>query len=206
MEILAGSFQLHHFTASIQCNGVAAISYSFAGTYPGGHHGAVDLVAGLHVCRDGGLGRVQRMIVIQQRGGGDDSFGIVVLSGEAQLFEGAEHTIGYHAPELALFNLHTAGKQGLVLGHGDQIAFVNVPGTGDNLGGLPFADINLADPHVVGVRVALHGDNPSGHHIFQRVVEHLGDFHLGAGKGHGLGKVPIADGAKIHKFIEPFSG
>ena len=72
--------------------------------------------------------------------------------------------------------------------------------------GSPLAHVQLADPHVVGVRVLFHGQNAPGHHVFQGVVQNLGDLHLGTGDGHGLGKVVVADLPDVYKFIEPFAG
>ena len=44
-----------------------------------------------------------------------------------------------------------------MLGHGDKVALVHVLRAGDDLHGLACADVDLADPHVVGVRVARDG-------------------------------------------------
>ena len=93
-----------------------------------------------------------------------------------------------------------------MLGHGHYVALVDVPGTGDDLGGLVSAYIQLADPHVVGVRVLLHLHDAAGHHVFQGFVQDLGDLHLGAGEGHGLREVAVADRPDVHKFIQPFTG
>ena len=173
---------------------------------PGGHYLAINLMAGLHIGGDGGLFLVQGLVVVQQGGGLDDSVGIVVLGGQAQLLQRAQHAVGQHAPQLALFNLHAAGQQGLVLGHGHYVALVDVPGTGDDLDGLSLAHVQLADPHVVGIGVVLHLHDAAGHHIFQRVVQNFGDFHLGAGEGHGLRKIAVADRTHIDKLIQPFTG
>ncbi len=90
-----------------------------------------------------------------------------MLGGEVQLLEGAEHAVGGHATELALFNLCTAGEQGFVLGNRHQVAHMDVPCAGDDLGRLRLSHVDLADPHVVAVRVFLHGENLAHHHIFR---------------------------------------
>ena len=159
------------------------------------------LVTGLDVGGDGGLLRVQRLVVVQQGGGGDDGVGIVMLGGEVQLLQRAEHAVGENAPELALFNLHAAGQQGLVQGHGHQIAHMDIPCAGDDLGRLRLSHIDLADPHVVAVRVLFHGQNLAHHHVFQGLIQRRDGFHLGAGEGHGLVKLPVADVGNIYKFI-----
>ena len=164
-------------------------------------HGAEHLVPGLDVGGDGGLLRVQRLVVVQQRGGGDDSVGIIVLGGEAQLLQGAEHTVGRYAPELALFNFRAVGEQGLVLGHGHQIAHMDIPCAGDDLGRLRLSHVDLADPHVVAVRVLFHGQNLAHHHVFQGFIQRRDGLHLGAGEGHGLVKLPVADVGNVYKFI-----
>ena len=88
-----------------------------------------------------------------------------------------------------------------MLGHGHQIAHMDVPCAGDDLGRLRLSHIDLADPHMVAVRVFLHGENLAHHHIFQRLVQRRDGFHLGAGEGHGLVKLTVADVGNIYKFI-----
>ena len=66
----------------------------------------------------------------------------------------------YHAAQLALCDVHAAGQLGIVLGHGDKVALMHVLRAGDDLHGLARADVDLADPHVVGVFVlARHGQD-----------------------------------------------
>ena len=52
---------------------------------PGGYHLAIDFMTGLYIRGNGGLLRVQRLVVVQQGGSLDGGVGIVVLGGEAQL-------------------------------------------------------------------------------------------------------------------------
>ena len=160
-------------------------------------------MAGLDVCRDGGLVRIQGMVVVQEGSGGDGGIGEVPLL-QTQLRQSAEHAVGDHAPQLALLDLHAAGQGGLVPGHGDQVAHMDVPGTGDDLNGLGPARVDLADPHVVAVFVAGHGQHLANHHVGDLCAQVLGGLHLGAGQGHGLCKIMIG-GVDGDKLAEPFT-
>ena len=205
VEVGAGGLRLRLAAAGLQLHGVA-VGLGLAGEDAGADHGAEDLVPGLDVRRDGGLVLLQGVVVVQQGGGGDDGVGVVMLGGEAQLLQGAEHTVGRHATELALLDLDAAGKEGLVQGRRHQVAHVDVPRAGDDLDGLGLAHVQLADPHVVAVRVALHGKEPAHRDVFQGFVENLRDLHLGAGEGHGLGEIPVAHLGHVHELVEPFTG
>ena len=201
VDVGAGSVGRGGGTADVQRGVVLSVGLGLTFQHLAADHGAEHLVPGLDVGGDGGLLRVQRLVVVQQGGGGDDGVGIVMLGGEAQLLQRAQHPVGHHAPELALFNFRAVGEQGLVLGHGHQIAHMDIPCAGDNLGRLRLSHVDLADPHVVAVRVLFHGQNLAHHHIFQRLVQRRHGFHLGAGEGHGLVKLPVADVGNIYKFI-----
>ena len=171
--------------------------------HPGGHYGAVDLVPRLDVGRDGRLVLVQRLVVAQNGGRGDNGIGEVTLV-QPQLIETAEHTVGEDAPELALLNFLAAGQGGLVEGHRNHIALVDVPGAGDDLHGLILAHIDLADPHVVTVGVALQRQHLACHYVGDLRPQVLSSLHFGAGEGHCLRKILIV-GVYRDKFIEPFS-
>ena len=164
---------------------------------------AVNLIPRLDARRDGGLLRVDGLVVVQKGGGGDGGVGEVPLV-QAQLAEGAEHTVGEDAPQLAPLDLLPAGEGGLVQGHGDQLPLVDVPGPGDDLDGLALTHVQPADPHVVAVRVALHLLDAAHHHVLDLRPQVLGGLHLGAGEGHGLGELFIA-GVNGDELIEPFS-
>ena len=157
----------------------------------------------LDLRRDGGLVRVDRVVVVQEGSGGDDAIGEVTLV-QAQLGQGAQHAVGQHPPQLALLNLLAAGQGGLVEGHRDQVAHMDVPRPGDDLDRLLFAHVQLAHPHVVGILVAFHGQDASHHHVRNFPAHVVGQLHLGAGEGHGLGEVPVA-GVDLNKLVEPFS-
>ena len=88
---------------------------------------------------------------------------------------------------------------------GDIVAHVDVPRAGDDLHGLSLTDVDLADPHVVGVRVAHHLHDAARDNILNVLVQVRERFHFGAGEGHCLGKVVVGPGRAIYEFIEPFS-
>ena len=89
-------------------------------------------------------------------------------------------------------------------GHGNQIAFVDIPRPGDDLEGFLPAHVQLANPHVVAVRVALHGQDAAHHHTVNFRAQIGGALHLGAGQGHGLGEL-LVRGVYFDKLIEPFA-
>ena len=206
VEIGAGGLQLRFAAAGAKLHGIAAVGRALAGFHPGTDHGAEDLVAGPDIRGKGGLVLLQGVIVVQQGGGGNNGVGVVMLGGEAQLPERAQHTVGQHAPELALFDPDAAGEQRLVLRHGHEIAGVDVPRAGDDLEGRILAHVQLADPHMVAVRMALHGEDAAHHHVFQGFIQDFRDLHLGAGEGHGLGEIPVAHLGYVHELVEPFTG
>ena len=88
--------------------------------------------------------------------------------------------------------------------HGDHVPLVDVPGPGDDLDGLRLTHVQLADPHVVGIGVADHGDNLSHHDVGDLLPQVVGELHLGAGQGHGLGKVFVI-GVHRDELLEPFA-
>ena len=170
------------------------------------HHLAEDPVSALDEGRDGGLQRVDGMIVIQQRRGLDLPIGEIVDVG-VQLLEGAEHTIGLHAPKLALLDLHTGGQKGLVQRRRDQVPHVHIPGAGADLDRFSLAHVDLGHQHMIGVGVLLQRQDTPHFHIMNGLGQVLGDLHLGAGDAHGLGKglVPHLLQRQLHKLIQPFS-
>ena len=146
-------------------------------------------------------------MVVAQNGGGLDLRVGEIVGGHVQLLDGAEHTVGGHAAELALGDLHAAGEQGVVQGRRDQIPHVHVPRTGTDLNRLTLPHVDLGHQHVVGVGVLFDGQDLAHLYIFHFLAQVLGDFHLGAGDGHGLGKGLVVDffQGQINKLIQPFS-
>ena len=188
---------------SVQAGVEGAVGLDGSLQYLGAHHRAEHLVPGLDVRGDGGLVLVQRMVVVQQGGGGDDRVG-EITGVQAQLGKAAQHPVGLHAPELALFDLLAAGQGGLMQGHRDQVAHMDVPGPGDDLDGGLLAHTDLAHPHVVGVGVALHGQDLTHHHVGGLPAQVVGQLHLGAGQSHGLSKIFII-GVNGDKLAEPLA-
>ena len=122
----------------------------------------------------------------------------------AKLLERAEHAVGGNAAQLALGDLHAAGQQGVVQGGRHQVAHMDVPGPGADLYRLALADVDLADQHMVGIGVLLQGHNAAHLHVMDVLAQVLGDLHLGAGQGHGLGELSVG-GINSDKLIQPFS-
>ena len=145
------------------------------------------------------------VLVVQNPDAVSVSTGQIVLS-QAQLGKGAEHTVGQFAPELALGDVHAAGQPGVVQSGGHQIAFMDILGTGDDLNRLGLSHIHLADPHMIGVGVAHHGQDLADHHILDFSVHPLIGFHLLTEHGQGFNKFLIGHIGKVNEFfIEPFS-
>ena len=203
MEVGAGGVRADGAAADIGAGVEGAVLQGHDLQQLGADHRPVDLVAGLDVRGDGGLVLVQGVVVVQNGGGDDGGVGEVPLV-QTQLIEAAHHAVGLHAPELAFFDVLPAGEGGLVEGHRHQIPRVDVPGAGDDLHRLSLAHIHLAHPHVVGVRVALHGEDLSRHNIGDLGPPVLGGLHLGPGEGHGLGKIFIR-GVHRDELLEPFA-
>ena len=186
-----------------QAHGPAALPGGGDSAGPGTYHRAKNLMPRLDIRRDGGLFRVDGVVVAQNGGGGDGGVGEVPLV-QPQLVQAAHHAVGQHPPQLAPLDLLAAGQGGVMEGHRRQIAHVNVPRPGDDLKG-PFpAHIQPAHPHMVAVLVALHGQHTAHHHIFDLRPQLGGALHLGAGQGHGLGKLPVGH-IYLDKFIEPLT-
>ena len=183
--------------------GVGVHAVAAHGGDPGADHAAEDLVAELDVGGDGGLVLVQGVVVVQKGGRSDDGVG-EVTGVQAQLREAAHHAVGDDTAQFTLFNLLTAGEGGLVQGNGDHVVGVNVPGAGDDLNRLFLTNVNLAHPHMVGVGVALHGQDLAHHHVGDLLPQVVGQLYLGAGEGHSLGKVFII-GVDGDKLAQPFS-
>ena len=176
--------------AAVAADGKLSIAKGFHLCDKSGPDRAIDFMAGNDARGDGGLFRVNGMIVVQQRGGGDGGVGEVPLV-QAQLAEAAHHAVRQYAPQLATGNFFAAGKGGVVLGHGDHVAHMDVPCAGGNLHRAVLSNVHLTDPHMVGVRVALHRCDAAYDDIGDLRAQVLSDLHFGPGKGHGLGEVPV---------------
>ena len=169
-------------------------------------HLAENPAARLKLRGDGGLVRIEGVVIVQNRGGLDRAV-VKIVGGELQLLEGAEHPVGFHAAQLAAVDLLAAGQQRAVQRRGHQVAHMDVPRAGADLNRLLPAHVELADQHVVGIGVLLEGEDTPHLHVFHPGGEVFGDLHLGAGDAHGLGKRLVAHlvQAQVNKLIEPFS-
>ena len=163
-------------------------------------------VTGLDVGGDGGLFRIDGVIVAEDSSGSDDSVGEVMRC-HAKLLERAEHAVGGNAAQLALGDLHAAGQQGVVQRDGDDIALMDVPCAGAYLDRLALADVYLGDEHMVGIGVLLDGDDAPDLHAVHGLAEIVRDLDLGAGDRHGLAEcmVVIFFKAEIDELVQPFS-
>ena len=81
---------------------------------------------------------------------------------------------------------------------------MDVPGAGDDLNGLGLADVQLADPHMVGIGVTLQSDDLANHDVGDLSAHIGGALNLGAGEGHSLGKFLIIH-LNGNKLVEPFT-
>ena len=186
--------------------GVPFAARFFDGPDRGGADAAEDLVSGLDLRGDRGLVFVEGVIVAQDRRG-DDRRLREIMRGHAQLTERAEHAVGRDAAQRAAADLRAAWQQSAVERSGDQIADVYVPGAGADLNRVFFADVELRDEHVVGVRVLFQRLDPADNNVADRLGEVARDLDLGAGDAHRLGKGMVVHliERQIDKFIEPFS-
>ena len=129
-----------------------------------------------------------------------------VVEGQVQLLNGAEHAIGDLTPELALGNLDTAGETGIVKSGGNQVTLLHVLCAGDDLYRLFLAHIYLTDPHVVGVGVALNGQDLAYDNIADLSIQPFIGLDLLTGYGESFYIFFIGNVGQIHEFLmEPFS-
>ena len=207
MQVLQVGGQRGSAVAGVRGDGEGGITDGLHTGDLSGDHLAEDLVAGLDVGGDAGVLLVDGVIVAQNGGGLDHTIGEVVLI-QSKLRHTAQHTVRGLAAQLALGDLDAAGKSGLMLGHGHQIAHMDIPGAGADLYGL-IAYVDLAHPHVVGVGVALHLRHAAHDHVGDLVSQLLEGLHLGAGNGHGLGEglvVNVIDADIGNELVQPVTG
>ena len=129
---------------------------------------------------------------------------------QAKLALGAVHAIGLHAAELGLLDLHAAGEHGADHGGHDVVALVEVLGTAHNLerhGVAVLVDVlvangDLAEPHVVRVRVRLLAHHLGGVDVVEVRANTLDALDLGAGADVLLDQVIWVVG-QVHHVLEP---
>ena len=144
-------------------------------------------------------------LIVQDPDAIEDGVG-EVAQGQTQLFQAAEHAVGLDAAQLALGDVDAAGQPGVVHGHGDHVALLDILCAGDDLDGLVLADVDLADPHVVGVLVADDLGDLADDDVLDLSVHTLPGLDLLAEDGQGVDIFLIGNVAQVHKFgIDPFS-
>ena len=114
-------------------------------------------------------------------------------------------TLIHHSKRIFPVGRLDKDSQGLILltNHGDMVN--KILRAGHDLQRFAAADIDLADPHMVGVRVAHHLHDAARDNILNVLVQVRERLHFGAGEGHCLGKVVVGPGRAVYEFIEPFS-
>ena len=89
---------------------------------------------------------------------------------------------------------------------GDIVSHMDVPRAGNDLHGLSLTDVDLADPHVVGVFMALHLENFADDHVLEVLVGTLDGLDLRAGERHLVVEFLIGDILEVNEFVEPITG
>ena len=121
-----------------------------------------------------------------------------VMLGQIHLTEGAEHTVGGNAAELAGLDGDIAGEVSHGQSGGNDSALKDVLGAGDDLldalGGS--TAVHLADEEVIGIGVTLHLDDAGHHHVDDILTQYLIALHLGAGVGQLF--AVVADGNVLY--------
>ena len=129
----------------------------------------------------------------------------VVMQRQAELLERAHHAVGELTAQHTGMDLLAVGQERAVERDGHHVADLLVLRAGHDLQRFAAADIDLADPHMVGVRVAHHLHDAARDNILNVLVQVRERLHFGAGEGHCLGKVVVGPGRAVYEFIEPFS-
>ena len=132
----------------------------------------------LNIRRNRRLFRVNSLVVIQQRGGLNRGIRKISLI-QPQLLQGAQHTVGHHAPQLTLLYFFPARKRRLMQCHRHQVPRVDIPSPRNDLHRLALPHVYLAYPHMVAVRVTLHSLDTSRHHVGNLRSQVLDTLHLG---------------------------
>ena len=129
----------------------------------------------------------------------------VVMQRQAELLERAHHAVGELTAQHTGMDLLAVRQERAVERDGHHVADLLVLRAGHDLQRFAAADIDLADPHMVGVRVAHHLHDAARDNILNVLVQVRERLHFGAGEGHCLGKVVVGPGRAVYEFIEPFS-
>ena len=129
-----------------------------------------------------------------------------VVEGQTEFGDGAEHTFGNFAAELALLDLHVARKMCAVAGNRNNCAFEYVGSGGDDLDGSVDADVNLADNETFCVGVTGDFKNLTADNAGDVVADFFKAFNLASGHGHPVAVIFYCNIADIGIVSEPFHG
>ena len=206
VHVLAAAYRVAHAGACVKLALPLVDAVGLHARHLCRYHAAEDGLAAADVGGDGRRVGVERVVVAKYGGGLYLTVGVVVR-GELQLLEGAQHTVGFNAAQLAAGYLHAAGQHGIVQRRGNHVALMHIPRAGAYLHGRLRADVYLRHQHVVGIRVLRDGKDPAHLDVLDALAQILGYLHLRAGDSHRLaeGAVVILIYRKINKLVEPFS-
>ena len=126
-----------------------------------------------------------------------------IVESKIKLGDRAEHTVGGNASEFACLNGDVTGKVCYGNSRGNDVACMYVLRAGNDLSNLA-ADVNLADPEVVGVGVTLHGNDLSYLYVLDVLAENLVAFNLRTGVGHSVAVFFSGNTVCICKIVKPF--
>ena len=88
----------------------------------------------------------------------------------------------------------------------DMVANVDVPRARDDLHRLRLTDVDLQDPHMVGILVALHFEHLAHDHVLEVFVGALDGLDLRAGERHIVVELLIGDILEVNELVEPITG
>ena len=89
---------------------------------------------------------------------------------------------------------------------GNQITLLYVLGTGDDLDRLVLTDINLTNPHMIGVFMTNNGNDLADNNIFDFGIHTLVGFYFLTEYSQLFNKVLVGYVGEIHElFMQPFS-
>ena len=120
----------------------------------------------------------------------------------AQLAAAAEHALGQHAAQLAGFDFLAAGQLRAVEADGNDFAAVQILRAGYDLQRPLAAHVDLADPEVIGIRVALQREHAAGDDVVNFGAKRLIALHAGAGEHHAVG-IDRRVGGNVGIFANP---
>ena len=149
------------------------------------HRRVVDAQNGLHI-------RAQGVVLLEYQNALFLDVGIE-LRGHVKLLAGADHALGDHAPQLALFDLHAAGQVRAVQRHGHQLARRHVGRAAHDVQRLRAAHVHGALMQVRALHVRAR-EHAAHHDLLHAAADILRALHSGAGHNHPLGIFLRRDG------------